>query len=257
MLLAIDVGNTNIVLGVYRDAKLVASWRVETHAQRLADEYAVMIERLLSFHELKLGDVNNLVLGSVVPMLTSSLSEFGERYLRCRPVVVGPGVRTGVRILVENPREVGADRLANTLAAHRLYGGPAIVVDFGTATNFDVVSAEGDFLGGAIAPGLVISMQALSDRAARLYRIELTRPKMAIGKNTMTNMQSGLIFGYVGLVEGLINRIKSELGPAKVIFTGGLSEIIARETTLVDTINPHLTLDGLRMIFELNDGHHE
>src|SRR5438105_1204984 len=176
---------------------------------------------------LELDDMGGVVIGSVVPSHTPAMVELAERYLKADPVVVGPGIKTGVRLQVENPREVGADRIANTVAVHRLHGGPAIVVDMGTATTFDVISAEGDFLGGAISPGLEVSLQALTDRAALLHRVELVRPRSAIGKNTITNIQSGAVFGYVSLVEGMLARLKAELGPCKVVGTGGLIGVIA------------------------------
>ena len=248
MLLALSINNTHVVFGVYRDDGLTGSWRVRTNPHRTADEYAVLLRSFLA----DAGPITDVVIGSVVPTLTPVFVELARRYLNVEAIVVGPGIKTGIRLLVENPREVGADRIANTLAAHRGYGGPAIVVDMGTATTFDVVSAEGDFLGGAIAPGVEISLQALTERAALLHRVDLVRPRSAIGKNTITNIQSGALFGYVGLVEGLVGRIKAELGPCRVIGTGGAIGVIAPETSAIDVVDPQLTLDGLRMLWTLN-----
>lgn len=252
MLLAVDIGNTNITLGVYRGAESVEQWRVATERHRMPDELAVLLSNLLAFRDLSFHDITDVVLCSVVPPLTPTFEELTRRYLNCTPLVVGPGVKTGVRILYENPREVGADRIANALAAHRLYGGPAIVIDLGTATTFDAIASNGDYLGGAIAPGITIAAEALFQRASRLWRVELARPRQAVGKNTSAAMQSGIVFGYVGLVEGLVARFQAEMGPAKVIATGGLAEIIARETTVVEIIDQRLTLEGLRLIYELN-----
>lgn len=252
VLLAIDVGNTNIVLGGYDGEQLVSSWRINTNADRMPDEYAVLIDGLLGYANRSLANVSAVVLASVVPALTATFEELSRQYCHCEPIVVGPGTRTGVKILYENPREVGADRIANAVATIHLYGGPAIVIDFGTATTFDALSGEGEYLGGAIAPGLTISADALFQRAARLYRVELKRPKSAIGRNTGASVQAGLIFGYVGLIEGLIARFQQEMGPARVIATGGLSNVIARETSAIDIINPLLTLDGLRLIHEMS-----
>jgi type III pantothenate kinase len=252
-LLAIDAGNTNVVIGAYRDAKLIATWRTATDHDRTEDELAVTLEALLHQEGLSLTSIDALVLGSVVPPLTTAFSRLAERYLKGKAVVIGPGIKTGVRLRVDNPSEVGADRIANTLAAHRRYGGPVIVVDFGTTTNFDVVSAEGDFLGGSFAPGLEVSAETLFSRASRLFAVSLTPPKEAIGKNTADCLRSGLMFGYVGLVEGLLTRILAELPTkAKVIATGGLASTIAPLTNKIEKVDDDLTLEGLRMLWELN-----
>ncbi len=252
-LLAIDAGNTNVVIGAYRDAKLIATWRTATDHDRTEDELAVTLEALLHQEGLSLTSMDALVLGSVVPPLTTAFSRLGDRYLKGKSIVIGPGIKTGVRLRVDNPLEVGADRIANTLAAHRRYGGPVVVVDFGTTTNFDVVSAEGDFIGGSFAPGLEVSAETLFSRASRLFAVSLTPPKEAIGKNTADCLRSGLMFGYVGLVEGLLTRILAELpGKAKVIATGGLASTIAPLTDKIDTVDEDLTLEGLRMLWELN-----
>lgn len=251
----IDIGNSNIVLGVFRGQDLAATWRLGTEVHKTPDEYAVLLKSLLASEELLPSEIKEAVLASVVPPLVATFQEALGRHLGIQPLVVETGIRTGVRICTDNPREVGADRICNALAAYRLYGGPAIVIDFGTATTFDVVSKEGDYLGGAIAPGITLAMEALFQHAAKLPQVELTRPKHAIGKNTVTSMQSGLIFGYVGLVEGIVRRIQRELGgKARVIATGGLAEVIVRETSLVELVDPQLTLVGLRLIHELNRG---
>src|SRR3982074_2598449 len=252
-LLAADVGNTNVVLGAYEGAKLLSTWRTATRHDQTEDELAVMVDALLGREDLSLDDVDALVLGSVVPPLTASFTRLAERYLDRPALVIGPGVKTGVRLRVDNPSEVGADRIANTLAAHRRYGGPAVVVDFGTTTNFDVVSAEGDFLGGAFAPGLEVSAESLFGRTSRLFRIALTPPATAIGKNTADCLRSGIVFGYVGLVAGLLARIVAQLpAPPKVIATGGLASTIAPLANGNESVDEDLTLEGLRMLYELN-----
>ncbi len=252
-LLAVDVGNTNIVVGAYDKARLIRTWRLVTVHDRTEDELAVMLDGLLAQEDLALDEIDALVLGSVVPPLTQAFTRLAERYVDSPAFVVGPGIKTGVRLRVDNPSEVGADRIANTLAAHRRYGGPAVVVDFGTTTNFDVVSAEGDFLGGSFAPGLEVSAESLFGRASRLFRVPLTAPATAIGKNTTDCLRSGLVFGYVGLVEGLLARILAEL-PAKptVIATGGLAATIAPLTKGIEKVDEDLTLEGLRLLYELN-----
>lgn len=253
MLLAIDVGNTNIVLGVFHGETLRATWRVATDVHRMPDEYGVFLLNLLPRQGLVPGDITEAVLSSVVPPMDSVFEELCQRYFGTRPLVVGPGIRTGVRICTDNPREVGADRVVNAAAAHHLYGGPLIVIDFGTATTLDAVSAEGDYLGGAIAPGIQVATEALVQRASKLPKIDMVRPKHAIGRNTVSAMQSGIVFGYVGLLEGIVSRIRQELGGvAKVIATGGLVEVIAPETSCIETVEPNLTLIGLQLIYELN-----
>jgi len=253
MLLAIDIGNTNIALGIFEGETLRATWNVATDIDKTADEYAVLLLNLLPMEGLNLSDIDHVSIACVVPPLLTIFEELSQRYFKISPLIVGPGVKTGVRICTDNPREVGADRVANAAAAHHLYSGPMILIDFGTATTLDVLSKEGDYLGGAIAPGILISAEALFERASKLPRVELVPPEHAIGKNTVTTMQSGIIFGYVGLIESLVNRMNSELGQeAYVVATGGLAEIIARQTKVVNTVNMHLTLIGLRLIHELN-----
>jgi type III pantothenate kinase len=253
ILLAVDVGNTNLVIGAYRGTQLVRTWRAATAVERTEDELAVMIDGLLAREELGIEDVDSMVVGSVVPPLTLALTRFADRHLGGRCVVIGPGMKTGVRLRVDNPSEVGADRIANTLAAHHRYGGPVVVVDFGTSTNFDVVSAEGDFLGGSFAPGIEVASESLFGRASRLFRVPLTAPREAIGKNTADCLRSGIVFGYVGLVEGLVARIQAELGTrARVVATGGLATTIAPLTRAIERVDEDLTLEGLRMLWELN-----
>ncbi len=253
MLLAIDIGNTNIALGIFEGETLRATWNVATDIDKTADEYAVLLLNLLPMEGRNLSDIDHVSIACVVPPLLTIFEELSQRYFKISPLVVGPGVKTGVRICTDNPREVGADRVANAAAAHHLYSGPMILIDFGTATTLDVLSKEGDYLGGAIAPGILIAAEALFERASKLPRVELVPPEHAIGKNTVTTMQSGIIFGYVGLIESLVNRMNHELEQeAYVVATGGLAEIIARQTKVVNTVNMHLTLIGLRLIHELN-----
>lgn len=218
----------------------------------MPDEYASLLDSFFGYVSTSLKEMDSLVIASVVPALTTTFTELAQMYCSLTPLIVGPAIRTGIKILYDNPREVGADRIANAVATFQLYGGPAIVIDFGTATTFDALSRNGEYLGGAIAPGLTISADALFEHAARLYRVELKRPTLAIGRDTGTSVQSGLIYGYVGLIEGLIGRFKEEMGPARVIATGGLAEVIARESTLVEVVNPMLTLEGLRLLHEMN-----
>jgi type III pantothenate kinase len=254
MLLTMDVGNTNITLGIYDGEELVATWRFATDVERLPDEYGVIMLTLLQHEKISTEGIKEAVMACVVPDLEPVFDSLIRRYFKVAPLHVTAGVRTGLRILYDAPREVGADRVADAVAAIHKYGPPPlIVVDLGTATVFDAISPEGDYLGGAIAPGLGIASEALFRRAAKLYRVELDRPKTAIGRNTVGAIQSGILFGYVGLVEGIVARIKEELGgEAKVIGTGGWADIISRETDVIDVVDQDLTLAGLRMIYELN-----
>jgi type III pantothenate kinase len=252
-LFCIDIGNTNVVMGLYRGQELVTHWRVATDTHRMADEYAMLTLDLFERSGQDAASVEGVIVTSVVPPLTGVFVKLSERYFHRTPLVVDAAVHTGVRILLDNPSEVGADRVVNVVAAFHRYGGPACVVDLGTGTTFDLLSAEGDYLGGAIAPGIGIAAEALFQRTAKLPRIELVRPPSAVGKNTVHAMQSGLLFGYVGLVEGLIARFRAELGAdMKVIATGGLASLIAAETSAIDAVDPWLTLDGLRLIWEMN-----
>ncbi len=253
MLLAIDIGNTNLTLGLYRGDDRVAAWRLATAHERMPDEYGLQILGLLEHAGCAPGDIDGIILASVVPPLTGVLVQACDTYLGRRPLVVDAGVKTGVRIRYEDAKGVGADRVVDAAAVQKMYGGPACVVDFGTATTFDAITAEGDYLGGAIAPGIGIAAEALFQRTAKLMRVDLARPPAAIGRNTVHAIQSGLLFGYVGLVEGMVARFRKELGPdMKVIGTGGLVDLIAAETDVIQIKAPWLTLDGLRLVWELN-----
>jgi type III pantothenate kinase len=273
MLLALDVGNTNTVLGLYRIGQestegkpvalgkdgLVASWRVSTHRTQTADEYGVFFVNLFNLNGLSTKDVRYIIISSVVPPIESTLEEVCENYFHVKPLFVEPGIKTGMPVLVDNPSELGADRLVNAIAAFEKYGGPALVVDFGTATTFDVVSPRGEYLGGIISPGLGISADALFSRAARLGRVDIRRPAKVIGTNTVTHIQSGLYYGYIGLTDGILERMIAEMasdsGDAtapKIIATGGLAGMIAGDSRYIETIDDLLTLDGLRLVFERN-----
>ncbi len=253
MLLAVDIGNTTIAIGVFRDDRLSATWHLATDVHKLADEYAAILLDLLPNSGISLSDIKEAIICSVVPPLVSTFDELCRRYLKISPLVVGSGMKTGVRIRMDNPREVGTDRVINAVAGHRLYGGPLIVIDFGTATTFDVVSQEGDYLGGAVAPGIGVAAEGLFQSTAKLPRVELVRPKRVIGKNTVSAMQAGIVFGYVALVEGLVAQIKHELAEeARVVATGGFADLIAKETKVIELVDPDLTLNGLRIIHELN-----
>ncbi len=253
MLLAIDIGNTNIKVGVFRGEKLEATWNLGTAIHRTSDEYAGALLSLMEREKVLPSKISGVALCSVVPPLLHTFVELCRKYLNIKPLVVEAGVKTGMRIRLDNPREVGPDRVVNAVAALNLYGKPLIIIDLGTATTFDVVSKEGDYLGGAIAPGVVIATEALFTRTAALPRIRLSRPDHVIGRNTVSAMQSGIIFGYIGLIEGMIKRIEQELGSkAKVVATGGQAYHFAGETTAIDVINPDLTLIGLRLIYEMN-----
>ena len=255
MLLAIDVGNTNIVVGLFRGARLEGNWRLATDAARTADEYAVLLEGLLGHTGNTFDQVSGVSISSVVPTLTATFRELGERYLDLPALVVSAKIETGVKIVIDNPLEMGADRIVNALAALRMHRVPAIVIDFGTATTFDAVSERGELLGSAIAPGLLTAMEGLYHRAARLFSVELVAPRAAIGRDTGGALQSGAIFGYAGLVEGLVARFRRELGgDPRVIATGGLAPVVVGATDVVDVTDPYLTLHGLRLIHELNNG---
>jgi type III pantothenate kinase len=253
VLLCIDVGNTNIVLGVFDGDELVADFRLHTDERATGDELGLLVVGLLESRGIAASQVDAVVVSNVVPILSRPIDELSHHYFQMAPMVVGPGIRTGMRILYEDPRQVGADRIVNAIAAYRRYGGPAVLVDFGTATTFDAISAHGDYLGGAIAPGIVISLDALVAHTAKLTRVELLAPPAVIGRNTNASMQAGLVYGYVGLIEGIVARMKRELdGEAKVIATGGLAELIAAQTEAIDSVDQRLTLDGLRIIHALN-----
>ncbi len=256
MVLVFDVGNTNMVVGVFQNHELKCHWRIMTSAQRTCDEYGMLLKSLFEYAGLEMKAVNSVVVSTVVPSLVQELAWMAENYFSCSVLLVEPGIKTGLAIKCENPREIGADRIVNAVAAyHKFKGENLIIVDFGTATTFCVLSSKGEYFGGAIAPGIVISSDALVARAAKLPRVEIIKPKSVIGKNTITSMQSGIIYGFVGQVEGIINRIKKEYGEKmKVIATGGLARIIAAETDTIDLVDDNLTLDGLSIIHELNQG---
>jgi type III pantothenate kinase len=259
MLLTIDVGNTHTVLGVFDGDDVVEDWRIATVPDRTADEIAVVLQGLLGqSSRVKDADVTGIALCSTVPSVLHEMREMCRRYYGdITTVIVEPGVKTGVPVRVDNPKEVGSDRIMNALAAVHLYGGPAIVVDFGTSTNFDVISARGEFIGGALAPGIEISVDALSRRAAQLLKVELARPHRVIGRNTVESLQSGIIYGFAGQVEGIVTRITRELAPddpdsVTVVATGGLAPLLLDEVSVVDAYEPWLTLTGLRLVYERN-----
>ncbi|MCB9158523.1 MAG: type III pantothenate kinase [Caldilineaceae bacterium] len=254
MLLTIDVGNTNTMLGLYADASLGPHWRLATEHERMPDEYAMQLISLLTYVGVDVGEIHGVALASGVPVLTTRWVEVCRRYLKTEPLVIHGRMKTGLTILYDNPDAVGADRVVDAVAAYTFYGGPLCIVDFGTATTFEAVTAAGEYLGGAIAPGIGIAAEALARRAAKLPAIDIDMPPSPIGRNTVHSMQSGLFWGYVGLVEGMVARFKAELGAeTKVIGTGGLAPLIARGTTVLDEIAPWLTLDGLRILYELNE----
>jgi type III pantothenate kinase len=257
MLLAIDIGNTNIVLGVFDGARLVHSWRLQTLRERTADELGLLVDGLFAHSQIDRVKIRGVILGSVVPPLTPTMATMTQRYFGVAALIVEPGVNTGMPILYDHPSEVGADRIVNAVAAFEKFGKganrPLIVVDFGTATTFDAITAKGEYLGGAICPGVQISADALFQRAARLPRIDVKKPARIVGRTTVGAMESGLFYGYVGMVEGLVRRMSDELGGgALCIATGGLAEVIAPETAVIEHVDPDLTLNGLRMVWEMN-----
>lgn len=251
-LLVIDVGNSNIVLGVYRDDELAHSWRLATARERTSDEYGILIRQLMGDVG---GPLEGAIVSSVVPPINAAIADTVRNYFHVDPLFVEPGVKTGVAIHVDNPQEVGADRIVNCVAAHHAWGGPTVIVDFGTATTFDVVTADAKYIGGVISPGLNISAEALFARAARLPRVDIRRPSHVIGTNTVVNMQSGIYFGYLGLVDGILTRMKQELPDVKrVIATGGLASLFTDESEHIDEVDPELTLKGLKIIYDRNRG---
>lgn len=252
MLIAVDAGNTQTVVGLFEGEELTDHWRIATNADRTSDEHALLLSQFLAQRELGFDDVTGLVVSSTVPRLTAVLRELAERYLRITPVVLEPGTRSGMPILYENPRQVGPDRIANAVAAWERFGGPTIMVDFGTATTVDAISARGEYLGGAILPGIEISLDALFHRAAALSWVELVKPRRVIGKTTTESVQSGVLYGFAAAVDGLVTRFQAELGPCTVVATGGLAELIAPLSTTIGHHDPWLTLRGLRLIHAMN-----
>jgi type III pantothenate kinase len=253
MLLAIDIGNTETTFGVFEGEKKKATFQMPTAIHRTADEGAVLLLSILKNRGLEASDITEVALCSVVPPLTLIFDDMIKRYFNISPLIVAAGVKTGIRVCMDNPKEVGADRIVVAVAAHHLYGGPVIIVDLGTATTFEIVSKNGDYLGGAIAPGMLSSAEALFQRAAMLPRIDMAPPNKVIGTNTIDAMRSGVVYGYVGLVEGMVQRMQKELGGrVKVVATGGFSGLIAKETRIIDEVNPDLTLIGLRIIYRMN-----
>jgi len=254
MLLAIDVGNTNIVFGIYEEEKVIASWRMATHKGKTEDEYGILLKALFIDKGIDYKQLGGAIISSVVPTINPILEKMCRKHFSLKALFVGPGIKTGINIKYENPREVGADRIANAVAAHHKYGGPVIIVDFGTATTFDIVSKDLDYLGGAISPGIMISTEALFKKASKLYRVEIIKPENIIGKNSAASMQAGIFYGFVGMVEAIVERIKTEIGKKDIftVATGGLAPLICSETRNVDKVDLMLTMDGLRILYEKN-----
>lgn len=253
MLFVVDIGNTQVVLGVFQGDKLLKDWRISTDKNKTADEYGVLVNDLFALTDLSLSQLKAVIISCVAPPLTEIFSDFCRKYIGIAPLVIGPGVKTGMPILVDNPREVGADRIVNAVAAYQRFRKACIVVDFGTATTFDCISPNGEYLGGVIAPGIGISLEALFQTASKLPRVEIARPRTVIGKGTVGAMQSGILFGYVSMVDGMVGRIRKEMGEdCHVIATGGIAELIAPESQTIQEVDSFLTLKGLRMLHMLN-----
>lgn len=254
MLLVFDVGNTNMVLGIYKDKELIKDWRINTDKEKTSDEYGILISSLFKYENIDMNEIKDVIISSVVPNVMHSLENFCIKYCNKQPLIVGPGIKTGLNIKYDNPKQVGADRIVNAVAGIEKYGYPIILVDFGTATTFCAISEKGEYLGGTIAPGIKISSEALFQRASKLPRVELLKPGTTICKSTVSAMQSGIIYGYVGLVDKIISMMKDELNcdNIKVVATGGLAPLISSETDSIDSVDKFLTLEGLRLIYEKN-----
>lgn len=253
MIFVLDVGNTNAVLGVFKNGELCWHWRMETDRHKTEDEYGMLVKQLLEHEGIAFHDIQGIIISSVVPPIMFALERMCEKYFDIKPLIVGPGIKTGLNIKYENPREVGADRIVNAVAGIQLYESPLIIVDFGTATTYCYIDENKNYMGGVITPGIMISAEALYNRAAKLPRIEITRPSSVIGKNTVSAMQSGILYGYVGQVEGIVRRMKAEAKQEPtVIATGGLAKLIAEESNVIDKVDPFLTLKGLYMLYERN-----
>ena len=255
MILTLDIGNTNMKTALFQDLELVEYWRLSTNRNRTSDEYGMAMMNLLNHHGIDRSQVEGIMMSSVVPQINFTIEHMCRNYFGMEPMKIEPGVKTGINIKYENPRELGSDRIANAVAAFELYGGPCITIDFGTATSFGEISAKGEFLGGAICPGLKLAADALTERTAKLPRFELVKPENVIGRNTVANMQAGIVFGYIGQIKYLVNRMKKEMGVdgIKVIATGGLAVLVAGESSVIDVMDGLLTLKGLRLIYEKNN----
>lgn len=258
MLLVIDIGNTNIVFGVYNGSNLVNHWRLSTVLQKTVDEYAILANSLLYFDKIRLNEIDSAIISCVVPPLLIPFEILCRKYIGIMPIVVEPGIKTGMPILYENPQEVGADRIVNAVSGYDKYKKPLIIVDFGTATTFDYITPKGEYAGGAIAPGITISLEALFEKASKLPRVELLRPKSLVGKNTVTAMQAGIIYGYTSLVDGIVKRMKEEVANNPyVIATGGLSSLISKQSKTIDEVDEFLTLRGLKILYDKNKDYHK
>ena len=254
MILVCDVGNTNIVLGVYEGEEMLNAWRISTDRNKTSDEYGIAIKQLFEYEQLDIEKVEDVIISSVVPTIMHALENMSKRYFKKEALIIGPGIKTGINIKYDNPKEVGSDRIVNAVAAYEKFGGSIIIVDFGTATTFCAISEKGDYLGGVISPGIIISSEALFEKSSKLPRVELIKPERVLNKNTVNSMQAGILYGYVGMVDFLVEKIEQELGVVsrEVIATGGLSTVIASESKKITKVEKMLTLDGLRLIYEKN-----